>query len=786
MNIIDHIFMDVNAGLLDSAFKFRGELNNQIMQILNIDNLDPSNPTDAPIIESLRRAIIIGNATYNNSSCSITPIDDGVWDLMVERYRKLTPDDSYPVGFKPTDIVTDDSVAETTKPKVKLFSHLMDEEIKYMQNMIYSEDILDPNYIIGSGNIVKNLFTKTGGYITKRMADIPHNHPDLVGTFDKCKFVLNSQAREAGVENDPSVRIMERDFFKPLLDKGIIDYGSTFAMIATLKYDGISVEADVCDRVISARTRGDALGDKATDITPILGGYRFPKTPPGWNNNETIGMKFEAIINNFNLNKLNIEKDKQYKNCRTAMISITGSSDGFKYRDLITLVPISTDYRDSIGDPLDRLVEIEMLNSLFTRDQLLRYSVLTGDYPTMLFNIKRFVEEAEFARSYLPFMYDGVVFEFYDRNIREKLGRDNAMDRYKCAIKFNPMTKETIFRGYYYTVGQDGTITPMITYDPVEFFGTIHPNSSGHSYQNFKKLDLHVGDIIEVTYRNDVITYVTKPDNEHNRNNAKNPYTEKDSFPKICPYCGSKIEISKSEKSARCPNFECPERTVQRLTESLSKLGVVNFGEETVRALQFKRLWQFFDADVKDLAILGENNKVNLKLQLNNIMATKTYDYKLFGALGFNNIGEKTWQTIFSNIHVKDLVERINDGSLTPDNFPSIKGIGPATIKTIFDEWGYFLSDIGFLFIRFNMHKSYGIAAKKQIRFTGCRDSRLEAQLVAMGYDCSGKSGITKSTDILLIPYEGYNEGSKISKALKYGTCILPIQDFIDNMDQYL
>lgn len=783
MNIIDHIFMDVNAGLLDSAFKFREELNNQIMQILSLD-LTPS--TDGQIIEDLRKAIIIGNATYNNSSCSITPIDDGVWDLMVEKYRKFTPDDSYPVGFKPTEIITEDSFMIVSKPKAKLFTHLKEDEIKQMQNMIYTEEILNPNYDIGAGNIVKSLFSKTGGYVTKRIADISHNHPDLVGTFDKCKFVLNKQARDAGVENDPSVKIMERDFFKPLLDKGIINFNDPFTMIATLKYDGISIEADVCDRVISARTRGDAVEDKATDITPILGGYRFPKTPPGWNYNETIGMKFEAIINNFNLNKLNIEKGKQYKNSRTAMIAITGSSDGFMYRDLVTLVPISTDYKDLDGEPLDRLVEIEMLNKLFTRDQLLRYSVMTGDYATMLFNIKRFVEEAEFARSYLPFMYDGVVFEFYDKDIRETLGRDNAMDRYKCAIKFNPMTKETIFRGYYYTVGQDGTITPMITYDPVEFFGTIHPNSSGHSYQNFKKLDLHVGDIIEVTYRNDVITYVTKPDNEHNRNNAKNPYNEKDSFPKLCPYCGTKIEVSKSEKSAKCPNFGCSERTVQRLTESLSKLGVINFGEETVRALQFKKLWQFFDADVEDFSILGENNKVNLKEQLHTITRTPTYDYKLFGALGFNNIGEKTWQLIFNNIHLKDLVDGINDGLLTEDNFPSIKGIGPATIRTILNEWSYFYSDIEYICMKFVIQTSYGISAKTQIRFTGCRDSKLEAQLTAMGYDCSGKSGVIKSTDILLIPYEGYNEGSKISKAKKYGTRIIPIQTFRDNLDQYL
>lgn len=780
MNIIQHVYADVNAGLLDSAFTFRAELNKQIMDLLTLDNLDQA------MIDDLKKAIIIGNATYNNSSIDILPIEDGVWDLMVEKYRKYTPDDSYPVGFKPTGILVEGEENCVCKPKNNLFTHISEDEIKIMQNMMYYENIIAPNYATIDGSIVRNLFTAVNGYVSKKLADTPHNHPDLVGTFDKCKFVLNSQARENGVENDPSVRIMERDFFKPLLDSGVINYNTPFTMIATLKYDGISVEADVTDSVISARTRGDAVGDKATDITAILGGYVFPKTSSGFNDNNPIGVKFEAIINNFNLSVLNTEKGYQYKNCRTAMTGIIGSSNGFMYRDLITLVPISTDYKDDNGNPLDRLVEIEFLNKCYTRDQLLRYSVLSGNYTSILFQIKKFVEEAEFARSYLPFMYDGVVFEFYDESIREFLGRDNAMDRYKCAVKFNPLTKQTIFRGYYYTVGQDGTITPMITYDPVEFFGTIHPNSSGHSYQNFKKLDLHVGDIIDVTYRNDVITYVTKPDNSHNRKNATKPYTKDDSFPKICPYCGTKIEISASGKSAKCPNISCSERIVQRLTESLSKLGVVNFGEETVRALGYIRLFQFFTADTEDFAKLGRNNKVNFKEQLDKIKKNPTYDYKLFGGLGFNNMGDKTWQLIFNSIHWKDLVERINDGSLTKENFPFIKNIGPATINTIFDEWDYFYADIQYICMSFNIESSYGKSPSKQIRFTGCRDQKLESQMIARGYDCSGKLGVTKSTDILLVPYEGYDNGSKISKAKQYGIRIVPIQDFINNPDQYL
>ena len=107
------------------------------------------------------------------------------------------------------------------------------------------------------------------------------------------------------------------------------------------------------------------------------------------------------------------------------------------------------------------------MNKYYTRDQLLRFNVLSGSYVNLMYQVKRFVEEAEMARSILPFMYDGVVIAQYDPNIRAYLGRVNSVNKYSIAIKFNALRKETIFRGYTYTVGKDGTITPMIHYDPV-------------------------------------------------------------------------------------------------------------------------------------------------------------------------------------------------------------------------------------------------------------------------------------------------------------------------------
>lgn len=213
-----------------------------------------------------------------------------------------------------------------------------------------------------------------------------------------------------------------------------------YVMIAELKYDGISVEADIENgQIVSARTRGDTANEKASDLTPIFEGYIFPDAYSI--NIEPFGMKFEAIITNDDLERLNKLRGTNYINCRTAIIGLIGSSDARLYREFITLIPLATSIKDEDGEPLDRLVEIEFMNKYFCRSQLLRFEVLTGNFVNLMFQINKFVQEAEFARDFIPFMYDGVVLSFYDPKIRKILGRENYVNKYSIAVKFNALKR---------------------------------------------------------------------------------------------------------------------------------------------------------------------------------------------------------------------------------------------------------------------------------------------------------------------------------------------------------
>lgn len=727
-------------------------------------------------VELLSKVLDIANITYNDTDNIILPIEDGVYDLLLEKYKKYDP--NYKIGAKPiyfnqsnqNDLLNQNE----KKPVIKFLS---EEEKKTIQEMVFRDILYSKKKFTKKDLIYQPIKYEDDLYITKRLRNTSHEHPELVGTLDKCKFVLNVQAQERGVFDDDNVKVLERDFFEPLFQRGIMNMQDEYVMILELKYDGISVEADIENGMIkSARTRGDTQNSEASDLTPIFENYIFPYA---YNLGiEPFGMKFEAIITETDLYELNRNREQKYINPRTAIIGLTGSSDARKYRDLITLIPLATTLKDDQGEPIDRLVEIEFMNRYFCRSELLRFQVITGNYVNLMWQIKKFVDEAEFARDYLPFMYDGVVLSFYDPQIRKTLGRENSVNKYSVAIKFNAIKKNTIFLGYTFEVGQNGVITPMIHYQPIEFMGARHTKSSGHSYERFKRLSLKIGDVISVEYTNDVMPYVNKMDIERNRNNL-NPIFP---FPTKCPECGSDIIISESGKSAYCPNMKCKGRSYKRMESTLSKLRIKDFAYESVKLLGVTSIKQLMSLTEEQLMVLGPNDMYNLRNQLYHLADTPEYDYKLIGSLGFSDIAIKTFRLIFEHYTISEFLDLFDKNKYlleeTIDILTRIKGIGQKTVITIYNELPFFYDDIIFIQTLFKV-KSYKYADKTNIRkvvFSGFRDQDLSDKLTELGFDASPNNNLTKDTEILIIPNSSVRT-SKVDKALKYGIKVLSAQE---------
>lgn len=774
--MLKQILKDLMNGNIQPALDCRVAINNIAVDLLNKEELSPEE------VDQLDLLIRIGNSSYGNYPTEMLPIEDGIYDLLVVKMQKIDYN-RFQVGTQPVKIQTDSvpklnsEVAKVTYP----FIIPSKQDIEKMNSLLYPS-IIDMNKPMMREDVMIKPFKiqPDGDYVRQR--NTKHSFPHLVGTLEKCKFVLDKQAEEVGKLNTANVKIFERDFMVPVMHMGLIDQYRPIQMVATLKYDGVSVEADVTSKIEAARTRGDTDLDQATDLTPILKGYEFPRAKD-IQFEYPIGMKFEAIITNMNLRRLNQILGTNYINGRTAIIGLLGRLDAYKYRDFITLVPLQVDFGD--GPRMNRVQELEFLNKYFTTIEYIRYVVFEAPFNQLMFQIKQYAQEAEYVRQFMPFMYDGVVLEFLDETIRATLGRKNHINQYAMAIKFNPLKKQTIFRGYAYTIGKNGQITPMIYYDPVEFMGAIHNHSTGSSYQRFQNLDLHIGDLVDVTYTNDVMPYVTKPDNSHNRENALKVPAEV--FPENCPCCGTKLVFSKSGKSVVCPNLLCTEALRGRLTDMMNYLNLVGFSEESVAALpHITSFRELMECSEEDFEVLGPNNKVILYNMIQEVKNIKYLpDYILMAALGFSNIGKKTWKKILSTITLEQLYEIYNLGE---DGLRvilvGIKGIGPTTADTIIQEMQIYAEDIKYIIEHVKYTQTpFGIQYNAIVRFSGFRSPELEQHLAEYDIDADGNAGVTQDTNLLIATRM---TGGKIDNAKKYGIPIVTLSEFKANEQEYL
>ena len=739
-------------------------INRRTFEIINIAN-NPRAILDNFSVHEIEMIILISNILYNNTDGNLLPLEDEFYDKLQILYKKYFPN-SYSIGAPEVDFGhTNENLEEKKKGECIFPFRIPDNNMK-VKDMMFASD-LAKRYVIKGAHINEDSYE-----IGKRLREVQHLHPTLAGTLDKCNFVLVQDAVNAGIDvkKDQTVQIFERDF----MQKHCNLFGMrTIPMVIMLKYDGVAVEADCTDQIVSARTRGDVDSNQTTDITPILAGYKFPNARPL---DTPVGVQFEAIIDYYNLQKLNQLTGKNYVNGRTAIIGLLGLSDARKYMDFITLVPVDADIPE-----MDKLHRLEFCNQFYATRIPCIYEYFDSSYQETLFLVHKFVYEAQNMRPVLPFMYDGVVTEFVDPNLVRALGRKNSVNQYMMAIKFNALKKLTRFLGYTYSISQNGEIVPLLHYMPVSLMGTVHTKTTGHSFARFRDLDLRENDIIEIEYRNDVIPYATKPMIPDNIYNPNPPIP----FPDRCPCCGSPVYFS--EKQAFCTNIVCPERVLAKTVNMLAKLGITDVSEERVKALGVSWFHQFMEMDSKHIySALGEAIGDKLIAQINDLKNKPIEDYVLLGSLGFSNVAKGTWKLILANITLDELLY-LNDTSLY-NRLIVVKGLGKERIDTICNQRGFFDADIRYILNMSNVVKTTGLAkvGTNLIAVTGFRpDAAMMAQFSAIDPSIEITESVTRNTKLLLVPMDGF-VSTKTQKANKYNIPVIPIPVFFGNPKLYV
>jgi DNA ligase (NAD+) len=380
-----------------------------------------------------------------------------------------------------------------------------------------------------TGFILSNSPTQNvGAKVLTELKEVTHSHPML--SLEKCHTV-----------------------------EELIKFANNKELVASIKLDGLTVSLLYDDGVlISAETRGD--GYVGSDITEHI--KRFSNVPLKINKDGVYIVDGEAIITDEDFAEVN--KNNEYKNSRNlaaGTLAVLDTSLVAKRKLKFYAWDVIAGGGNCLGDNLVEARELGFDVVPFWSANSLEHNKIqnTLDY---IFDFAK--EEG------LP--CDGIVFKFNDIQYGKSLGATGHHFKNGIAYKAKDDVYETELLGIEYTMGKTGVLTPTAVFKPVEIDGTTVERASVHNMSILSKLDLCVGDTIEVYKANMIIPQI-KRNVSADKRVALGEKQKYDFFIPRCPVCGGKTELVTENSSTvlMCTNGNCKGKLLGKLTHFVSK-----------------------------------------------------------------------------------------------------------------------------------------------------------------------------------------------------------------------
>jgi len=397
--------------------------------------------------------------------------------------------------------------------------------------------------------------------------------------------------------------------------------------------------------------------------------------------------------------------------------------------------------------------------------------------------ILEFCAEWEAKRHSLPFPVDGVVVKVDSFDQQERLGYTAKSPRWVIAYKYPAEKALTVVEGIDSNVGRTGVVTPIARLRPVFLAGTTIKNATLHNYDEVRRLDVRVGDTVEIEKGGEIIPKVIRVVMEE-RPSGCAPLE----LPGECPSCGSPLARLDGEVALRCLSLSCGAQQFASLEHFASRtaMDVRGLGPAVIKQLLdagiIKNAADLYDltADkIKDLDRQAEKSAANLIAALNE-SKSRPLD-RLIHGLGIRMIGEKAARDLSAFVEdLSDLYE------ISPQELEEIDGIGvlmAQSVRLFFDraenrEMAERLRAAGL-----NLKGTKGSApvsgklTGKTFVLTGSLEKYTREKASDMIMREGGKvtSSVSKKTDYVLA---GAEAGSKLDRAVSLGIKIINENEF--------
>ena len=175
--ILTQILKELESGNLEPVYKNVSTINDIAMELYNKPTLV------AKEIEALKNLLYICNIMYNDTDRSLIPIEDGVYDLLLEKYK--TYDKNFQIGskvihFNPSG---DGSGGMKQNGVREAICFLSDEDKNKINNLKYFKPFIGNIGTEFNSNYPVRNYAIDDAYIEKRLHNTSHEHPELIGTL---------------------------------------------------------------------------------------------------------------------------------------------------------------------------------------------------------------------------------------------------------------------------------------------------------------------------------------------------------------------------------------------------------------------------------------------------------------------------------------------------------------------------------------------------------------------------------------------------------------------------
>ena len=387
-----------------------------------------------------------------------------------------------------------------------------------------------------------------------------------------------------------------------------------------------------------------------------------------------------------------------------------------------------------------------------------------------------FTADLERRRADLPFDIDGVVYKVERQDWQERLGQVARSPRWAVAHKFPAEKAETLLEAIDIQVGRTGALTPVARLAPVTVGGVVVTNATLHNEDEIARLDVRLGDRVQVQRAGDVIPQVlgVVPSGA--------PRGPAFVFPDHCPACGSTAVREEDGAVKRCTGgLTCPAQRHERLRHFVSRnaFDIEGLGTERLELFASAGLIKgpasLFRLDRNALLALPgfKDKSVEKLLAAIDERRSVSLDRFLF-ALGIRHVGEVTARDLARAFRS---AEAVQDAALAEDavnRLTAVNGIGAVVAEALIDFFAepHNRDTLAALLAEVTPQplpevKQTGLSGKT-IVFTGalekCTREEAEAQAELLGAKTSGS--VSAKTSLLVA---GPGAGSKLAKAQALG-----------------